>query len=57
LLEGFTDDERFKDMIQNLTFGSTSAMNDRDGDNDDEFIVTKKNEKGAIPKLADEHRL
>lgn len=42
-----------------LNFGSTggSGSIEKNDDNDEAFEVTKKSEKGFIPKLAEEHRL
>ncbi len=58
LLEGFTDDQKFKDMIQILNFGSTGGTGSVDKHGDSEaFEVAKKAEKGFIPKLAEEHRV
>ena len=57
LLEGLTDDERFKDMISVITFGSSEGDAKGNENDDGTFEVSKKSEKGFIPKLAGEHRL
>ena len=55
MLEGFTDDIKFKDMIQVMNFGSNVSSGGQSlgaGDNEDQG----KQEKN-LPKVAKEHRL
>lgn len=64
LLEGFTDDEKFKDMIPILIHGSQSRSGDADvpeeyqKDSEDKVIQKSKRKetKSVIPKLEDEDR-
>jgi len=49
-LQGFADDEQFKDMIQTLVHGSSTGNNDAAN-------VSKKGDKGSTQKLQDHHRM
>lgn len=51
MLEGFTDDLKFKDMIQVLTFGSSTQLASTSASEGD------GNKDKSMPKVAEEHRL
>lgn len=52
LLEGFTDDQKFKDTIQVLIFGQKNES-ENPSNRADEDNSSKKDKKGEIPKLQD----
>ena len=61
LLEGFADDEKFKDMIPILIHGSSSVENAQEDtamETDDKFTkkAKRKETKASIPKLEDDDR-
>lgn len=64
LLEGFSDDEKFKDMIQMLIHGSQTMSGGADvpeeyqKDSEDKVVQRSKRKetKSVIPKLEDEDR-
>ena len=64
LLEGFCDDEKFKDMIPILVHGSQSRSGDNDipeeyaVDTEDKVVqkAKRKETKSVIPKLDEEDR-
>ncbi|CDW84473.1 small subunit processome component 20 homolog [Stylonychia lemnae] len=56
LLEGFTDDEKFKDVILALNFGSQKQAQEGDQTTLEQGDAIKKSDKSAIPKLQDMHR-
>jgi len=64
LLDGFVDDEKFKDMIPILIHGSMTRSGDADvpeeyqKDSEDKMISKSKRKetKSVIPKLEDEDR-
>lgn len=62
LLEGFTDDLKFKDMIQVVNFGSqaggSGTANQAEINQEANNNESKKDQKANnIPKLADKHRI
>jgi len=57
MLEGFTDDTKFKDMIAVVNFGSSAG----NAQNSAYSVVAEEDQKkvekaGSIPKLAEQHR-
>jgi len=60
LLEGLTDDQRYKDMIPIIIFGSQEGATEalQDIENEEQTVrEAKRNIKGTIPKLEKEDRL